>query len=51
MSNSVPLFARLTVPLTALLLSAAAGWASYTEIDEITRGDGKVIPATKTQSI
>ncbi|MEP1207692.1 MAG: HlyD family type I secretion periplasmic adaptor subunit [Rhizobiaceae bacterium] len=51
MSNSVPLFARLTIPLTILLLSAAAGWASFTEIDEITRGEGKVIPATKTQSI
>ena len=39
------------MPLTALLLSAATGWASYAEIDEITRGDGKIIPATKTQSI
>lgn len=51
MSNSVPVFARLTVPLTAMLLSAAVAWASFTEIDEITRGEGKIIPATKTQTI
>jgi len=51
MNNSVPLFARLTVPLTVMLLMSAVAWASFTEIDEITRGEGKIIPATKTQSI
>ncbi len=51
MSSKTPILAKLTIPLTALLLCAATGWASVAEVDEITRGEGKIIPATKTQSI
>ncbi|MGI9355702.1 MAG: HlyD family type I secretion periplasmic adaptor subunit [Rhizobiaceae bacterium] len=51
MASTTPLFAKLTIPLTVLLISAATAWASFAEVDEITRGDGKIIPATKTQSI
>ena len=36
--------------LIALLVSGVA-WASITEVDEIARGDGRVIPATRTQTI
>ncbi|MES0885238.1 HlyD family type I secretion periplasmic adaptor subunit [Roseibium sp. SCP14] len=33
------------------LLFAAVVWSYYTEVDEITRGDGRVIPASRTQSV
>ncbi len=51
MANNVPIFARLTVPLIILLMILAVLWAAVAEIDEITRGQGKVIPATRTQSV
>lgn len=46
-----------TTPYHFLILVVVAlfcvsfGWASYTEIDEISRGNGRVIPATRTQTI
>lgn len=43
-SNSV-------IYIVVLLLITAVVWANFTEIDEITRGDGRVIPATRTQTI
>ncbi len=51
MANGVPIFARITVPLIIFLLISAVIWTSFAEIDEITRGQGKVIPATKTQTV
>ena len=33
------------------LIVAFIVWAAYTEVDEIARGNGKVIPATRTQVI
>lgn len=41
----------LIIGLVTLLLAAFVLWASVTEIDEVTRGDGRVIPAQKTQVI
>jgi membrane fusion protein, adhesin transport system len=41
---------RLVIVLCALLLSAVV-WSYLTEVDEITRGEGKVIPASRTQSV
>ncbi|TDH34484.1 HlyD family type I secretion periplasmic adaptor subunit [Pseudohoeflea suaedae] len=35
----------------AALIVCATLWAYFTEIDEIARGQGKVIPATRTQTI
>ena len=33
------------------LFAAFVVWASFAEVDEIARGDGKVIPASKTQIV
>jgi membrane fusion protein, adhesin transport system len=41
---------RLVVVLCGLLFSAVV-WSYLTEVDEITRGEGKVIPASRTQSV
>jgi len=46
-----PLFASASVFIVAGLFVAFFVWASYAEVDEIARGDGKVIPASKTQII
>lgn len=46
-----PLFASATVFIVGALFLAFFVWASYAEVDEIARGDGKVIPASKTQII
>ena len=46
-----PLFSRLTIYLVGGLLVAFVVWASLTEVEEISRGDGKVIPAGRTQSV
>ncbi|MAX53185.1 MAG: hemolysin secretion protein D [Methylophaga sp.] len=37
--------------LTALFFICAFWWASITELDEVTRGQGKVIPSSKVQVI
>ncbi|MBE9532525.1 MAG: HlyD family type I secretion periplasmic adaptor subunit [Proteobacteria bacterium] len=37
--------------LTLLFFFAAGWWASETTLDEVTRGDGKVIPSSKVQII
>jgi adhesin transport system membrane fusion protein len=37
--------------LTFAFFIAAGWWASETELDEVTRGDGKVIPSSKVQVI
>lgn len=46
-----PLFASATTILIGLLLVAFVSWSSFAEVDEIARGQGKVIPASKTQII
>lgn len=46
-----PLFASASVFIIGALFVAFFVWASYAEVDEIARGDGKVIPASKTQII
>ena len=42
---------RWLVWLTALTLAAGIGWASVFELDEVTRGQGKVIPASREQVV
>jgi adhesin transport system membrane fusion protein len=37
--------------LTALFFVCAFWWASQTELDEVTRGEGKVIPSSKIQIV
>lgn len=46
-----PLFASAVVLIIAALFAAFVVWASFAEIDEIARGEGKVIPASKTQIV
>lgn len=46
-----PLFASAAVLIIAALFAAFVVWASFAEIDEIARGEGKVIPASKTQIV
>lgn len=46
-----PLFASASVFIVGALFVAFFVWSSYAEVDEIARGDGKVIPASKTQII
>lgn len=46
-----PLITRLTFYVVAALLIAFAVWAALTQLDEIARGQGKVIPVSKTQII
>lgn len=42
---------RSIIWLTLLLLIAALVWAYFAEIEEITRGDGKVIPSRQIQVV
>ncbi|MCX2724084.1 HlyD family type I secretion periplasmic adaptor subunit [Roseibium sp. DSM 29163] len=41
---------RIVVILCVLLLSAVT-WAYFTQVEEITRGEGRVIPASRTQLV
>lgn len=41
----------LVVVLVCAFLAAAIGWASFAEVDELSRAQGKVIPSGKTQII
>ncbi|MBU0584819.1 MAG: HlyD family type I secretion periplasmic adaptor subunit [Alphaproteobacteria bacterium] len=50
-TDQPPLFASATVFIIAAFFLSFAVWASFAEVDEITRGEGKVIPASKTQII
>ncbi|MBB3285271.1 MULTISPECIES: HlyD family type I secretion periplasmic adaptor subunit [unclassified Rhizobium] len=49
--DSPPLFARLILGLCALMIVAFVAWAAFADIDEIARGEGKVIPVSKTQIV
>lgn len=46
-----PLFARLILGIVVLFIACFFAWAAIARIDEIARGNGKVIPSTKTQVI
>ncbi|TPJ05138.1 HlyD family type I secretion periplasmic adaptor subunit [Mesorhizobium sp. B2-5-9] len=46
-----PLFATASIFIIGALFVAFVAWSSFAEVDEIARGDGKVIPASKTQVI
>ncbi len=37
--------------VSAAFIAVAIGWASFAELDEVTRADGRVIPSSKTQVI
>ena len=42
---------RLIVWIVLLFVASISGWASVAEIDEVTRGEGRVIPAQQVQVI
>lgn len=42
---------RLTIQVVVLSLMAAIGWAAVAQVNEVTRGDGRVIPARRMQTI
>lgn len=46
-----PFFARIMVGLVAGCMTTFLAWAAIAEIDEIARGEGKVIPVSKTQIV
>ncbi len=50
-SDEVSRATHAIILLVSGLLLAFILWASFTELDEVTRGDGKVIPSQKTQII
>jgi type I secretion membrane fusion protein, HlyD family len=43
--------ARLTIKLIVLSIAIAIGWAALAQVNEITRGDGRVIPLRRMQTI
>ncbi|AYG69771.1 MULTISPECIES: HlyD family type I secretion periplasmic adaptor subunit [unclassified Rhizobium] len=49
--DNPPFFARLILGLCALMIVAFIAWAAFADIDEIARGEGKVIPVSKTQIV
>ncbi|MDR3086926.1 MAG: HlyD family type I secretion periplasmic adaptor subunit [Azoarcus sp.] len=46
-----PLRARFLLRMIALVVLLLLVWAGFTEIDEVTRGEGKVIPSSQVQII
>lgn len=51
MTEKPPLAARAGLFVVGLLIVSFFLWASIAEVDEIARGEGKVIPVSKTQII
>ncbi len=46
-----PRVTHLILWLIIVLIGTLLGWAAYFEIDEVARGDGKVIPSSQIQVI
>jgi adhesin transport system membrane fusion protein len=46
-----PFFARIMIGIVAACMTTLISWAAIADIDEIARGEGKVIPVSKTQII
>lgn len=50
-SDVPPRLTRATVIIICALLVAFVTWAAFANVDEIARGEGRVIPASKTQVV
>lgn len=50
-ADTPPFMARIIVALVGAFIVIFLAWAAIAEIDEIARGEGKVIPVSKTQII
>lgn len=46
-----PLRARALLRITMLVLVMLIGWASVAEVDEVTRGDARVVPSSQLQVV
>lgn len=46
-----PLRARAVLKVSAIALLVLLGWAAVAHVDEVTKGDGKVIPSSQLQII
>jgi membrane fusion protein, adhesin transport system len=46
-----PVRARLILRLAVLFFVAIIVWAAYAEVDEVTRGDARVVPSTQLQIV
>lgn len=46
-----PLKARILLYSLVVVVVSLVGWSAYAEVDEITRGEGKVIPSRQVQVI
>ncbi|CAM3477588.1 HlyD family type I secretion periplasmic adaptor subunit [Parendozoicomonas haliclonae] len=42
---------RMLIVISFLAIIMAIAWASWAEVDEITRGDGKVVPSSRLQVV
>lgn len=42
---------RLLLAVLVLLMLSAAGWAAVATVEEVTRGEGRVIPSSKIQTV
>lgn len=51
MTDSPPFWARMSLVSVGLLIVFFVIWAAITEVDEIARGQGKVVPISRTQLI
>ncbi|MDY6994227.1 MAG: HlyD family type I secretion periplasmic adaptor subunit [Pseudomonadota bacterium] len=51
LERKTPFFSHLILWLTLTLLISAVIWAHHAEIDEVTRGVGKVIPSRQVQVV
>jgi adhesin transport system membrane fusion protein len=51
LTDRPPALANAIVLVVGALIVSMVTWAAFAEVDEITRGEGKVIPASKTQVI
>ena len=50
-TDAPPLWARMSLVSVGLLIVSFVVWAAFTEVDEIARGQGKVVPVSRTQLI
>ncbi|QLF71651.1 HlyD family type I secretion periplasmic adaptor subunit (plasmid) [Peteryoungia desertarenae] len=49
--DTPPFMARMILGLVAACIVVFLAWAAIAEIDEISRGEGKVVPVSKTQIV
>ncbi len=51
LAEQTPAGARTLLWVVALFVAIAIFWASWAELDEITRGDGEIIPSSQLQVV